>query len=232
MGALLSLLFPDQGFSDGDHLEVYDYGPRDLKELDQSQGEWFLNDLVMIHPSIPRLSWIGVVGKEAPKPEGYLRVIPLSVYTYSSEPSLDPELYDRLCDLGDTVLEDNRLYILVPDFRPSILEALGLSFLSPWTYNEEQVVQTLTYAYECLLNAVIETTYTRIRLPPFSLDYGGPWSSNPEEPEEMARFTAKALATACSKERLGLLREKRQRFELVLGPKEKDVFSKMIKALT
>ena len=238
MGVLLSLLF--QGLSPrelGD-LPIHEY--EDHPDEPTHTG-FFANDLIMIHPSIPRLTWLKVVNEGDAGPESFLRVIPLSVYTYTHEPSLDPEHHAKLNDLGDTVLEENRLYILVPDFRASVFEALGLGFLSPYTYTETQAAQSLTATYEAMINAALSTTYTRVRFPPLSIKFAGPWIQakplNAPEAEEydyrdMARLTAQALATACSRQRLAMMYEQGKTFEMVLSKDEHEAFSNMIKALT
>ncbi len=258
MGTVLSFLFPDTTPCLKDE-EIYEYDPSAF--FSDAVTESCIQDIVMIHPSIPRLSWIKAVKEGDQAPESYLRVIPLSVYTFRADPTLDPEITDLLHDLGDTAIEENRLYILVPDFRPSILETWGLWFLSPWTYSREQVLHSLTCAYERMLNAALDTTYTRIRFPPFSVDLAGPWSKRGEavdtpeksqdsqlvngnelksdelqpgesETNEMASLTAQALATACSRERLALMYEHGKAFEIVLSLEEEELYTKMIKALT
>lgn len=259
MGALLSFLFPSEGLDTSADMDIYEYDDNNSTHLTDSQSGFFVNDIIMIHPSIPRLSWIKVVDGRMNGPESFLRVVPLSVYTYRSDPTLDPEHYDKLCDVGDTVLEDNRLYLMVPDFRASILETLGLSFLSPYTYTETQVVQLLTAAYEAMINAALATTYTTIRFPPLSLAFAGPWVSSKlavyddREGDDtkgddtkngktnkqshtdytpIAKCTAQALATACSRQRLAMIREQQKSFELVLTADEKDAFTRMIQVLT
>jgi len=228
MGGILSFLFPD---TDLGEMEIYDY--EDTKGSDESnrvgfanETTGFTNDIILIHPSIPRLTWIKVVKEDDPVPESYLRVIPISVFCYASDPNLDEVVKEDLRSIGDTYLDENRLFILVPDFRPCILERMGLWFLSPWHYTRVQVIHSLIRVYECMLNAALATTYRRVRLPPLALETSG------EFQDEMDLLTAEAVATACSRERFRLMVEQEMQFELVLTPEEVERYERVISSLT
>jgi len=105
------------------------------------------------------------------------------------------------------------------------------------------VVQCLTATYEALINAALNTTYKCIRFSPLSINFAGPWleakasvkldgCQNGYDYHDMAKFTAQALATACSHKRLAMIHEQGKTFEIVLTAEEKEAFSKMIQALT
>ena len=117
MGALISFLFPPSHSFYG----IDEYGHDDYPDETciPHQG-YFANDVILIHPSIPRLTWLNVVAESDPLPESYLPKPKPQVRPDQRPPVVQPGSTTLGPRLGGATRQPTRLRPIPNIFRTDI----------------------------------------------------------------------------------------------------------------